>query len=61
MRTVNVKDFINVRQFDRVDQMNTHIRKKTVSNGGIEFILEPLQKWKLPDELVRIAVYLFYS
>ena len=52
MRTVNVTDFIPVRQFNTENDKEMFKKKKKAANVGIEIILEPLQKWKLPDELV---------
>ena len=52
MRTVNVTDFIPIRQFNTDNDKEMYKKKKKAANVGIEIILEPLQKWKLPDELV---------
>ena len=47
MRTVNVTDYIPIRDG------NMEINHRLSYCPGIEIILEPMQKWTVPDELVN--------
>lgn len=53
LRTVDVSDHIPLHHNETKNSTNNATRLPEKEKEGLEIILEPLQKWQCPVELVR--------